>query len=160
MNDGRVVPNFIRQALAGEPLTVYMDGSQTRAFQYFSDLVEGVYRLLLSDEHLPVNIGNPNEMTILEFARAVVDISGSDSEIHFVQPEDERTRDDPKQRRPDIRKAKRCSIGNLLWTCPRDCCGPLTFSAAKTDPGRMSRSGLFTLLRFTIILDGQLGCYG
>ncbi len=105
LNDGRVVPNFIRQALAGEPLTVYMDGSQTRAFQYFSDLVEGVYRLLSSDERLPVNIGNPNEMTILEFARAVVEISGSDSEIHFVQPEDERTRDDPKQRRPDIRKA-------------------------------------------------------
>lgn len=105
LNDGRVVPNFIRQALAGEPLTVYMDGSQTRAFQYFSDLVEGVYRLLFSDECLPVNIGNPNEMTILEFARAVVEISGSDSEIHFVQPEDERTRDDPKQRRPDISKA-------------------------------------------------------
>ncbi len=107
LNDGRVVPNFIDQALAGEPLTVYMDGSQTRSFQYFSDLVEGVYRLLLSDEHLPVNIGNPNEMTILEFARAVVEITGSNSEIHFVQPEDERTRDDPKQRRPDISKAMR-----------------------------------------------------
>ena len=107
LNDGRVVPNFIDQALAGEPLTVYMDGSQTRSFQYYSDLVEGVYRLLLSDEHLPVNIGNPSEMTILEFARAVVEITGSNSEIHFVQPEDERTRDDPKQRRPDISKAMR-----------------------------------------------------
>ncbi len=105
LNDGRVVPNFIRQALAGDPLTVYMDGSQTRSFQYFSDLVEGVYRLLLSDELLPVNIGNPKEMTILEFARAVVEISESNSETHFVQPEDERIRDDPKQRRPDIGKA-------------------------------------------------------
>ena len=107
LNDGRVVPNFIRQALTDEPLTVYMDGSQTRAFQYYSDLVEGVYRLLFSEERLPVNIGNPNELTILEFARAVVEIAGSSSEIQFVQPEDERTRDDPKQRRPDIGKAIR-----------------------------------------------------
>ena len=107
LNDGRVVPNFIRQALAGEPLTVYMDGSQTRAFQYYSDLVEGVYRLLFSDEELPVNIGNPNELTILEFARAVIELSGSNSEIQFMQPEDERIRDDPKQRRPDISKAMR-----------------------------------------------------
>jgi dTDP-glucose 4,6-dehydratase len=107
LNDGRVVPNFIRQALAGEPLTVYKDGSQTRAFQYYSDLVEGVYRLLFSDESLPVNVGNPNELSILEFARAVVEIAGSRSEIHFVQPEDERTRDDPQKRRPDIAKAKR-----------------------------------------------------
>jgi dTDP-glucose 4,6-dehydratase len=107
LNDGRVVPNFIRQALGEEPLTVYMDGSQTRAFQYYSDLVEGVYRLLFSDESLPVNIGNPHELTILEFAQAVIDICGSRSEIRFVQPEDERTRDDPKQRRPDISKARR-----------------------------------------------------
>ncbi len=107
LNDGRVVPNFIGQALAGEPLTVYMDGSQTRSFQYYSDLIEGVHSLLFSDELLPVNIGNPSEMTILEFARAVVEITGSNSEIHFVQPEDERTRDDPKQRRPDISKALR-----------------------------------------------------
>ena len=105
LNDGRVVPNFIRQALSGEPLTVYGDGTQTRAFQYYSDLVEGVYRLLHSKEVLPVNIGNPHEMTILEFARAVVDISGSQSPIQFVQPEDARIRDDPKQRRPDITKA-------------------------------------------------------
>ncbi len=106
LNDGRVVPNFIRQALTGKPLTVYMDGSQTRAFQYYSDLVEGVYRLLNSDEHLPVNIGNPNELTILEFARIVIEISGSTSEIRYVKPEDERIRDDPKQRRPDISKAR------------------------------------------------------
>ncbi|HID51608.1 MAG TPA: NAD-dependent epimerase/dehydratase family protein, partial [Anaerolineae bacterium] len=107
LNDGRVVPNFIRQALLGEPLTVYGDGSQTRSFQYYSDLVEGIYRLLQSDEKLPVNIGNPSEMTILDFAHAVVEIAGSDSEVVFVQPKDERFTDDPKMRRPDISKAQR-----------------------------------------------------
>lgn len=106
LHDGRVVPNFIHQALLGEPLTVYGDGTQTRAFQYHSDLVEGIYRLLLSDESYPVNIGNPKEMTILEFAQAVVDVAGSKSEIRFVQPEDARIKDDPKQRRPDISKAQ------------------------------------------------------
>ncbi|MFQ5434915.1 MAG: NAD-dependent epimerase/dehydratase family protein, partial [Anaerolineae bacterium] len=75
LHDGRVVPNFIYQALTGQPLTVYGDGSQTRSFQYYSDLVEGIYRLLFSDEKLPVNIGNPAEMTILEFAHAVVEIA-------------------------------------------------------------------------------------
>jgi dTDP-glucose 4,6-dehydratase len=107
LNDGRVVPNFIRQALSGEALTVYKDGSQTRSFQYYSDLVEGVYRLLFSDESFPVNIGNPSEMTILDFAHAVVELAGSDSKILYIQPEDERIRDDPKQRQPDIRRAKR-----------------------------------------------------
>ncbi len=107
LNDGRVVPNFIRQALLNEPLTVYGDGRQTRSFQYYSDLVEGIYRLLQSDEKLPVNIGNPSEMTILDFAHAVVEIAGSNSEVVFVQPKDERFTDDPKMRRPDISKAKR-----------------------------------------------------
>jgi dTDP-glucose 4,6-dehydratase len=107
LNDGRVVPNFIHQALTNQPITVYGDGSQTRAFQYYSDLVEGIYRLLFSDENLPVNIGNPNEMTILEFAHAVVEVSGSSSEVVFVEPADDRFTDDPKQRRPDISKAKR-----------------------------------------------------
>ncbi len=107
LNDGRVVPNFIRQALLNKPLTVYGDGSQTRSFQYYSDLVEGVYRLLLSDEKGPVNIGNPSEMTILAFAHAVIEVTGSRSEILFVQPEDERITDDPKMRRPDISKARR-----------------------------------------------------
>lgn len=107
LNDGRVVPNFVYQALTGQPLTVYGDGSQTRSFQYYTDLVEGVYRLLLSDETLPVNIGNPREMSILEFAHAVVEISGTDSEIIFVNPTKDRFMDDPKVRRPDISKAKR-----------------------------------------------------
>ncbi len=107
LHDGRVVPNFIYQALTGQPLTVYGNGKRTRSFQYYSDLVEGIYRLLLSDEKLPVNIGNPREMTILEFAQKVVEIAGSDSEIKFVNPVDERVADDPKMRRPDISKAKR-----------------------------------------------------
>lgn len=107
LHDGRVVPNFIYQALTGQPLTVYGDGSRTRSFQYYSDLVEGIYRLLHSDEKLPVNIGNPGEMTILDFAKAVIKISGSKSEIVHIQPSDERVTDDPKVRRPDIRKAKR-----------------------------------------------------
>ena len=107
LHDGRVVPNFVYQALTGKPLTVYGDGKRTRSFQFYSDLVEGIYRLLMSDEKLPVNIGNPREMTILEFAQKVVEISGSDSEISFVNPTDERVADDPKMRRPDISKAKR-----------------------------------------------------
>jgi dTDP-glucose 4,6-dehydratase len=106
LNDGRVVPNFIRQALNGEPLTVYGDGTQTRSFQYYTDLVEGIYRLFESNEVLPVNIGNPSEMTILEFAQAVVKIADSPSSIQYVQPKDERVKDDPKQRRPDITKAR------------------------------------------------------
>lgn len=107
INDGRVVPNFLAQALRNEPLTVYNDGKQTRSFQYVSDLVEGVYSLLLSDEVLPVNIGNPEEMTILEFAQIVKDATTSASEISFIQPQDTRIKDDPQVRRPDISKAKR-----------------------------------------------------
>ncbi len=106
LNDGRVVPNFVRQALLGEPLTVYGTGKQTRSFQYYSDLVDGIYRLLLSDEKLPVNIGNPSEMSITDFAHAVVKVANSGSEVVFVEPEDDRFTDDPKVRRPDITKAK------------------------------------------------------
>jgi dTDP-glucose 4,6-dehydratase len=106
LDDGRVVPNFVRQALSGEPLTVYDDGSRTRSFCYVSDLVEGLYRLLLSDEALPVNLGNPAEMTVLEFAQAVLRISGSDAGIAFVTPKDERTKDDPQTRQPDISRAR------------------------------------------------------
>lgn len=105
--DGRVVPNFVDQALRGLPLTVYGDGSQTRSFQYYSDLIEGIYRLLFSEEKLPVNIGNPVEMSILQFAQKVLEVSGSKSEIILVKPKDDRFTDDPKVRRPDISKAKR-----------------------------------------------------
>lgn len=107
LHDGRVVPNFTAQALRGEPLTVYGDGSQTRSFCYVSDLVEGIYKLLMSDETDPVNLGNPREMTILEFARTIIDLTGSSSQITFVRPEDARIRDDPKVRQPDISKARR-----------------------------------------------------
>ncbi len=106
LNDGRVVPNFIYQALTGQPLTVYGDGSQTRSFQYCSDLVEGVYRLLSSNETTPVNIGNPTEMTILDFAAAILKLTGSKSKIVHVDPPHERVTDDPKVRRPDISKAR------------------------------------------------------
>jgi dTDP-glucose 4,6-dehydratase len=106
LNDGRVVPNFIYQALTGQPLTVYGDGSQSRSFQYFSDLVDGVCRLLESSVTEPVNIGNPDEMTIAEFAEAVIELTGSASEIVRVEPTDDRVTDDPQMRRPDISRAR------------------------------------------------------
>jgi dTDP-glucose 4,6-dehydratase len=106
LDDGRVVPNFISQALRGEPLTVYGDGSRTRAFCYVDDLVEGLYRLLMSHEVTPVNLGNPREMTILEFAHKVLEVTASASEIIFIHPQDERIKDDPKVRQPDISKAR------------------------------------------------------
>ncbi len=105
-DDGRVVPNFIAQALRGEPLTVYDDGSRTRSFCYVDDLVEGMVRLLLSDNAEPFNLGNPHEMTILEFAQTVLDVTSSRSEIVFIEPKDERTKDDPKVRCPDITRAR------------------------------------------------------
>jgi dTDP-glucose 4,6-dehydratase len=104
LNDGRVVPNFVAQALRGEALTVYGDGSQTRSFCYISDLVEGAYRLLLSDEHEPVNMGNPREMSVLQFAHLINDLTGNRTRIVF---EDKRIQGDPQNRQPDIRKANR-----------------------------------------------------
>jgi dTDP-glucose 4,6-dehydratase len=102
IRDGRVVPNFMRQALTGQDLTVYGNGSQTRSFCYVSDEIEGFLRLAKSDEHMPVNIGNPNEFTILECAQVVLKITGSKSRIrHEPLPQD-----DPRQRRPDITKAR------------------------------------------------------
>ena len=106
LDDGRVVPNFVSQALRGEPLTVYDDGTRTRSFCYISDLVEGLYRLLLSDVTEPVNLGNPQEMRIIDFARLILELSGSPSEIRFVRPKDERTADDPNRRCPDITRAR------------------------------------------------------
>lgn len=106
-DDGRVVTNFINQALHGEPLTVYDDGSRTRSFCYVSDLVDGILRLMDSNEVDPVNLGNPGEMTILEFAEAVQKLTGGQSELNHVVPTDERTKDDPQVRRPDISKARK-----------------------------------------------------
>jgi dTDP-glucose 4,6-dehydratase len=102
MNDGRAIPNFIRQALTGEPLTVYGDGSQTRSFMYISDLVEGIWRLMQSPVHDPVNLGNPHEMTLLELAKRIVRLTGSASPIVF-QP---LPQDDPRVRQPDIGRAR------------------------------------------------------
>jgi dTDP-glucose 4,6-dehydratase len=101
-NDGRVISNFMMQALRDEPLTIYGDGSQTRSFCYVSDLIDGIVRLSRSNEHLPVNIGNPDEWTILECAREVLAITGSKSEIVFKPL----PQDDPTRRRPDITKAR------------------------------------------------------
>jgi dTDP-glucose 4,6-dehydratase len=101
-DDGRAIPNFIDQALRGEPITVYGDGSQTRSFQYVSDLVEGIFRLMESSVHDPVNIGNPQEMTLLELAKRVTRLAGSASPIVF-QP---LPVDDPKIRQPDITRAR------------------------------------------------------
>ena len=104
LDDGRVVPNFIGQALRGEALTVYGDGSQTRSFQYYSDLVEGIHRLLFSDFTEPVNIGTQQEMTILEFAHLVNELTGNSAGI--VYQKDERIQGDPQTRRPDSTRAK------------------------------------------------------
>jgi dTDP-glucose 4,6-dehydratase len=108
LDDGRALPQFVGQALRGEDLTVYGDGSQTRSFCYVSDLIEGIYRLLLSDEVLPVNLGNPEEITILEFAKEILKYIDTPSKIVFK----ELPVDDPKIRQPDITKAKKI----LNWT--------------------------------------------
>lgn len=108
LNDGRALPAFIGQALRGEDLTVFGDGSQTRSFCYVDDLVEGIYRLLFSNYHLPVNIGNPNEISLKEFAEEIIALTGTKQKIvHKPLPVD-----DPKQRQPDITKAKEL----LDWT--------------------------------------------
>jgi dTDP-glucose 4,6-dehydratase len=103
LNDGRVVPSFISQALRNKPITVFGDGNQTRSFCYCSDLIEGIYRLMMSGHSQPVNIGNPHEMTMLEFAREIISATGSRSRMVFRPL----PQDDPKQRRPDITRAKR-----------------------------------------------------
>jgi dTDP-glucose 4,6-dehydratase len=100
--DGRVVPALICQALAGEPMTVFGDGSQTRSFCYVSDLIDGIYRLLLSGEREPVNIGNPAELSVLDFAKTIQRLTGTRSEIAYRPL----PVDDPKVRQPDITKAK------------------------------------------------------
>lgn len=102
LNDGRALPAFMYQALTGEDISVFGDGSQTRSFCYVDDLVDGIYRLLLSDYHLPVNVGNPAEITIKEFAEEIVALTGTSSKIIY----EPLPKDDPRQRRPDITKAR------------------------------------------------------
>ena len=109
LDDGRALPNFIQQALKHEPLTVYGDGQQTRSFCFVDDLIDGIYRLLLSDEHLPVNIGNPEEITILEFAETINSLTGNPAGI--IKKPDLRLGDDPQRRRPDITRARQI----LAW---------------------------------------------
>ncbi len=104
LDDGRVVPNFIQQALHGQPLTVYGDGTQTRSFCFVDDLIDGIYRLFLSDEHDPVNIGNPAETSILDFAQTINQIVGNKAGLVFKP--DLRVGDDPQQRQPDIHRAR------------------------------------------------------
>ena len=104
LEDGRALPNLLKQALLGQPLTVYGEGKQTRSFCYVDDLVDGIIRLLYSDEHLPVNIGNPVEMTILEFAEAINRATGNKAGITFM--ENARSARDPQRRQPDITRAK------------------------------------------------------
>jgi dTDP-glucose 4,6-dehydratase len=108
LDDGRALPTFMGQALRGEPLTIFGDGSQTRSFQYVDDLVEGIYRLLHSDQVEPVNIGNPDEITIREFAEEVIELTGSGSKLGF----EPLPADDPKVRQPDISRAREV----LGWT--------------------------------------------
>ena len=108
LNDGRALPAFIGQALRGEDITVFGDGNQTRSFCYVDDLVEGIYRLLMSDYAQPVNIGNPDEISILDFAKEIVELTGTDQKIVFKGL----PKDDPKQRKPDISRAKKL----LDWT--------------------------------------------
>jgi dTDP-glucose 4,6-dehydratase len=133
-SDGRVISNFVMQALRGEPLTVYGDGSQTRSFCYVDDLIEGILRLSRSDEHFPVNIGNPNEFTILECAQAVIEATGSKSELRF----EPLPQDDPARRRPDITKAR-----TLLGWEPKIA---LPEGLAKSLPFFRSKAGLHKYL--------------
>jgi dTDP-glucose 4,6-dehydratase len=132
LDDGRVVPNFIQQALLGKPLTIYGDGLQTRSFCYVDDLIEGIIRLLFSDEHQPVNIGNPFETTILEFAEIINRIVGSKAGLAFLPGE--RLESDPQRRRPDITRAKHV----LGWEPRVD----LENGIAKTIPYFRSKMGL------------------
>ncbi len=104
LEDGRALPNFLKQAILGQPLTVYGDGQQTRSFCYVDDLIDGIVRLLMSDEHLPVNIGNPTEITLLQFAEAINSIVGNRAGITFVP--DARSARDPQRRQPDITRAR------------------------------------------------------
>jgi len=104
LDDGRVVPNFLIQALKKEPLTIYGDGNQTRSFCYVDDLVDGIYRLLMSDEHMPVNIGNPEETSIRKFADVINQLTDNDAGITALA--DKRLGDDPQRRQPDITRAR------------------------------------------------------
>jgi dTDP-glucose 4,6-dehydratase len=145
LNDGRVVPAFVDQALRGEPITVFGNGTQTRSFCYVSDLVEGLYRLLLSDEPMPTNIGNPNEMTIIQFAEVIRDLVGKQVKIiHKDLPED-----DPKQRKPDISKAIRLLKWRPVVSLEEGLSKTIDYfrSLPDTKADRVERRGVLSLVR-------------
>jgi dTDP-glucose 4,6-dehydratase len=125
LNDGRVIPAFMGQALRGENLTVFGNGSQTRSFCYVDDEIEGIYKLLLSDYTDPVNIGNPHEISILDFAKEIIKLTGTNQKIVF----DALPKDDPLQRQPDISKAKK--ILNWEPSTPREVGMKITFDYFK-----------------------------
>jgi dTDP-glucose 4,6-dehydratase len=104
LDDGRVVPNFIQQALKNEPLTIYGDGSQTRSFCFVDDLIDGIYRLLISEEHYPINIGNPAEVSIIGIAHVMNELTGKPAGNEYKN--DKRLGDDPQRRQPDITRAQ------------------------------------------------------
>jgi dTDP-glucose 4,6-dehydratase len=128
LNDGRALPAFIGQALRGEDLTVFGDGSQTRSFCYVSDLVEAVYRLLLSDYVQPVNVGNPDEISLKDFAEEIIKLTGSKQKIVYKPL----PADDPKQRQPDITRAKQ--ILNWQPAVSRDAGLKITYAYFKSLP--------------------------
>ena len=157
-NDGRVISNFLRQALNGEDLTIYGEGTQTRSFCYVSDQIEGQIRLMHSDEHMPVNIGNPVEFTILECAREVLAATGSESKLVFRPlPED-----DPKQRRPDISKASRSLDGNRRFNSQKACASPFPgsgrTSARMPTPMETKESHLIRFRRIPVEAPIQMRC--
>jgi dTDP-glucose 4,6-dehydratase len=132
LDDGRVVPNLMAQALRGEAMTVYGDGSQTRSFCYVSDLVEGIHRLLFADFHEPVNLGNPNEVSILDFAREIQALAGRPCEIVFkALPQD-----DPKVRRPDITRARELLGWQPVVGRSEGMRRTMEYFRGKVDPGR------------------------
>lgn len=136
LNDGRVVPAFIGQALRNKPLTVFGDGSQTRSFCYCSDLIEGIFRLMMSTASQPVNIGNPNEMTMVEFAREVIRITKSRSRIVFKSL----PQDDPRQRRPDIGRARELLEWEPKVPLARGLAQTINYFSARTEGDRRGRN--------------------
>jgi dTDP-glucose 4,6-dehydratase len=131
LNDGRVVPTFISQALRHKPVTVFGKGRQTRCFCYVSDLIEGIYRLMMSNYDLPMNIGNPAELTVLEFAKEIIRATKSRSKIVFKPL----PQDDPKQRKPDITVQKKSSAGRPKFHLIKASRKPLLISGARFDGG-------------------------
>ena len=151
LNDGRVLPAFIGQALRGEDLTVFGDGSQTRSFCYVDDLVEGIYRLLLSDETRPVNIGNPDEISIADFAEEIISLTGTDQKVVYKPL----PQDDPKQRRPDIRGPRTASDGPPRSAAQKASPSPTTTSRASRKRTLEDRAQGFRFLQQMSTPTGQ-----